>query len=221
MTEKPVIPVDPGTLTVAYIQERSRSQPSRSKVLVTVGSVTHTSERQLERLIQEWNCDPVYVSPEALTLASDRREQAIEEAVAAALERSRRDSIIVVTTQHPEQRVLDLASIAKKHGTSESSLAKSITDGLAGITRQVMEQSQGEIGGCFSSGGDVTASLFAVTGAKGIELVDEIQPLVAYGRFVGGYLDGIPIVTKGGMAGEEDAIHNSVRYLRAQFLKNR
>ena len=43
---------------------------------------------------------------------------------------------------------------------------------------------------------------------KGIELVDEIQPLVAYGRFVGGYLDGTPIVTKGGMAGWGRGCHS-------------
>ncbi|GGA42471.1 hypothetical protein GCM10007416_14350 [Kroppenstedtia guangzhouensis] len=220
-TGKPVIPVDPGPLTVACIQTRFRSQLSGSKVLVTVGSVTRTSGRQLERLIREWDCKPVYIPPEALILESERREKAMEEAIAAALKRSRRDSVVVVTTYHPDQRVLDLATIAKEHGTSESSLAKSITDGLAGVTRRVMEKSQGEIGGCFSSGGDVTASLFAVTGAKGIELMDEIQPLVAYGRFVGGYLDGTPIVTKGGMAGGEDAIHISVRFLRAQLLKNR
>ncbi|QKG84630.1 four-carbon acid sugar kinase family protein [Kroppenstedtia pulmonis] len=220
-SQLPLIPVDPGPLTVAFIQTQFQSRLSGNKVLVTIGSVTPTTGRQLKWLIQEWGCQPVYVPPGDLVMGSDQREQAMQKAIDTALERSYHTSVILVTTYHPDQGLLDLATLARKQETTESSLAKSITDGLAGITRRVMEQSKGEIGGCFSSGGDVTASLFATTGAKGIELIEEIQPLVAYGRFIGGVLDGVPVVTKGGMAGDEKAIHTSVRFLRAQLLKGK
>ncbi|PTX64681.1 uncharacterized protein YgbK (DUF1537 family) [Melghirimyces profundicolus] len=219
--QKPLVPADPGPLSVAYIKTHFQSRQKGTKVLVTVGSVTPTTGRQLEHFMKEWDCRPVYVAPEVLTIGSDRRNEAMERAIEEALERSRHSDVILVTTHHPEQGLLDLAALAKEQGTSEGSLAKSITDGLAGISRRIIERSRGEIGGCFASGGDVTASLFAATGTRGIELLEEIQPLIAYGRFIGGYLDGIPIVTKGGMAGDIRAIDASVRHLKIELIKRK
>ncbi|MFA7076383.1 MAG: nucleotide-binding domain containing protein, partial [Candidatus Izemoplasmatales bacterium] len=41
--------------------------------------------------------------------------------------------------------------------------------------------------------------------AKGIELIDEVMPLCVCGKVVEGRFNGLPIITKGGMIGSEDA----------------
>ncbi|GAF23704.1 candidate type III effector Hop protein [Bacillus sp. JCM 19047] len=67
--------------------------------------------------------------------------------------------------------------------------------------------------GCFTSGGDVTASVCALGRANGIALKDEVMPLAAYGTFDGGYFDGLPVVTKGGLIGDKKAIYECVKFI--------
>lgn len=218
--KQPFVAVDPGPLSAAYTRALYGQLEVGPKVLVTVGSVTSLTERQLGHLIHEWHIEPVYVRPDELVSATEKRDREIERAVTEGLERIDSECVITVTTCKPEQPLLDLSTLARKEGTSEDSLAKRITDGLASISRRIVERSNGAIGGCFSSGGDVTASLCAVAGAQGIELVDEVLPLTAYGHFVGGYLDDLPVVTKGGLVGDETAISACVRFLLMKLMKS-
>jgi D-threonate/D-erythronate kinase len=41
--------------------------------------------------------------------------------------------------------------------------------------------------------------------------MDEVIPLAAYGQFIGGYLDGMSVVTKDGLVCDEGAITTCVR----------
>src|SRR5699024_12845604 len=81
--------------------------------------------------------------------------------------------------------------------TTQDALAKRITNGLAKITRLVMNETSYAIQGCFTSGGDVTASLVAETEASGIRLEEEVMPLTAYGTMIGGHFPDLPMITKG------------------------
>lgn len=63
----------------------------------------------------------------------------------------------------------------------------------------------------------MTASICSVGQTEGIQLKDEVLPLVSYGIFTGGYFDGLPVITKGGTAGEIDAIYTAVKYLENKY----
>lgn len=218
--EQLFVAVDPGPLSAAFARAKFGQLERGPKVLVTVGSVTSLTERQLDHLIRQWDVKPVYVRPDKLAGEAEERDGEIERAVAEGLKRVQADTVVLVTTCQPGNALLDLPALARQEGTSEDSLAKRITDGLAGISRRIVERSNGAIGGCFSSGGDVTASLCAVAGAKGIELADEVLPLAAYGHFIEGYLDDMPVVTKGGLVGDETAISTCVRFLLTKLSKS-
>jgi len=47
----------------------------------------------------------------------------------------------------------------------------------------------------------------------GIEVQEEVLPLAVYGKILGGDYDGLPIVTKGGLIGDSDAITNCINHL--------
>src|SRR5699024_10951001 len=104
--------------------------------------------------------------------------------------------------------------LAEEQQTTENVLAKKITDGLAMLTRLVMQQTHHIIQGCFTSGGDVTASLCAVTNAAGIELEEEVFPLAAFGKLMGGEFSRNHIIIKVGINGNEKEIYDCVKYLR-------
>lgn len=211
-----LIPTDPGPLTAAYSRAYSHQLKEQSKVIVTVGSVTSLSGHQLRYLRDKTNSTPVYVSAEKLATMQDSWEEEVERAVQVALESINKDDVLIITTHTDSNDRVDLKAIATKENTTQDALAKRITDGLAKITRLVMEQTDYPIQGCFTSGGDVTASLCALCMASGIKLEDEVLPLAAYGTLIGGYFPGLPIVTKGGMVGDKKSIFTSVKYLKTK-----
>ncbi|MGE6379202.1 four-carbon acid sugar kinase family protein [Peribacillus muralis] len=215
--EYQMIPADPGPLTAAYSKAFSRQHIKDKKIIVTVGSVTSNSTTQLNYLMKKTNSRSIYVDPEKLATLDSRWDEEVTRVINKTLEEMEKQDILIITTDSPTAKVLNLNELSKELGFSQDSLAKRIADGLGKITRVVVQNSKYEIGGCFSSGGDVTASLCSIVRAEGIKLIDEISPLVAYGQFIGGYFDGIPLVTKGGTAGDKKAIYTSVKYLEAKF----
>lgn len=215
--ERVLFPVDPGPLSVAFGQVKKRHNASKGKVIVTVGSVTPLTGRQLKYLIDKTNASPVYVSANLLATMSGNWEKEIQRATTEALVALQDEEILIITTHSPASTVLSLSEIALKENVTEEILAKRITTGLAKVTLNVIKQAEVTINGTFSSGGDVTAALFAESKAEAIQLEDEVFSRAAYGRFIGGAFDEIPVVTKGGTAGNEHSIYACVNYLRTKI----
>ncbi|MUK88723.1 four-carbon acid sugar kinase family protein [Ornithinibacillus sp. L9] len=211
-----LVPVDPGPLTAAYSKAYSHQLVEQSKVIVTVGSVTSLSARQLQYLKEKTNSTPVYVSAEKLATLQSSWEEEVNRAIEVALERIQQDDVLIITTHKDGAKLVNFKAIAERENTTQDALAKRITDGLGKITRRVLEKTTYPVQGCFTSGGDVTASLCALSMASGIKLEDEVLPLAAYGTLIGGHFPGLPIVTKGGMVGDKKSIYASVKYLRTK-----
>ncbi|MFD1362062.1 four-carbon acid sugar kinase family protein [Lentibacillus salinarum] len=214
-----IIPVDPGPLTAAYSRSFLNQFNDSGKMIVTVGSVTTLTGQQLRYLIDKTASNPVYVSAEKLATLTTSWEEEVQRATAEALERINENDVLIITTYQEGSGLIDFHSIAEKEKAPQDALAKRITDGLAKITRLVLERTQHSIQGCFTSGGDVTASLCAICMASGIKLMDEVLPLAAYGKMIGGHFPGLPIVTKGGMVGDKKAIFTSVKHLKTTYTK--
>lgn len=209
-----IVPVDPGPLTAAYSRAFLNQFIEPSKIIVTVGSVTTLTERQLRYLIDKTDSNPVNVSAEKLATFSASWEDEVQRATAKALERIRTNDVLIITTYEEGSMLVDFNLKAEQENTTQDALAKRISDGLAKITRLVMEKTEYPIQGCFTSGGDVTASLCAVCMASGIKLKDEVLPLAAYGKMIGGHFPDQLIVTKGGLVGDKKAIYASVKHLK-------
>lgn len=215
--DKLLIPADPGPLTAAYVRARGNKLKANKKIIITVGSVTSNSHEQLNYLYKKRSIQPISVNPSKLATKFKDWNLEVERVIALAKEYMKTGNIIVITTDTNDATILDLEEIAQEENVSAGYLAKRISDGLANISRVLVLESDFEIGGCFTSGGDVTASFCSVGLVDGIRLSDEILPLIAFGHFVGGYFDGIPIVTKGGTAGDLEAIYTCVKYLESNY----
>ncbi|GAA0485434.1 four-carbon acid sugar kinase family protein [Salinibacillus aidingensis] len=212
--EYQLVPVDPGPLTAEYARAYSQNYEASQKILVTVGSVTSISKKQLHYLTDGMNADPVYANVEKLATTSDESwDEEVNRVTNLALQKIEKQDLLVITTNAPDSKKIDLKAKAKEAGVSKDFLAKRIADGLGKITRMVMEKTTHEIGGVFSSGGDITASICSLSRADGIKLEDEVLPLVAYGTLIGGHFDGLPIITKGGMIGNKKAMYTCIKFL--------
>lgn len=77
-----------------------------------------------------------------------------------------------------------------------------------------------ELGGLYTSGGDITQAFLERIGTAGIQIKDEVIPLAVYGSIMGGKLDGKAIVTKGGLIGDEYTLFQCAKFLSTKIASN-
>ena len=210
--EREIITVDAGPFTYAYSKAKlTQSDAYQKRYLFLVGSVTQTTTNQLKYIKDN----------DAFSLHSVNAHNMIENQTATkeidkTLKSINQDDAkhIVLTTNHPDnQDVLDLFTLSKKKGVSVDHLSKMINDNLAALLEKAYEQDP-RFGGIYASGGDTALSFLNRTDAEGIQLLKQVIPLCVYGKIVGGRFDGIPIITKGGMIGNDDAYEQIKNFLQ-------
>ena len=208
-----LIPVDPGPLTAKYSKAILNQQSQNKKIVASIGSITPTAFKQIQYLLEKTDAYPYYIDANRLTHLDEKWDAEIEAISQEAVQFLDTHDVLVMTTNSPHQDQLNLTTIATEFETTEEHLAKRIAAGIGMITMKVLQSTNYSVGGCFSSGGDITSSICTISNAEGIKLEEEVLPLVAYGKLMGGELDGLPIITKGGMAGEKDALYKSIKFL--------
>jgi D-threonate/D-erythronate kinase len=214
MTGLSVVAVDPGPFTAALVKELV-PKPAKSggrKVLLTVGSVSNLTRKQIDELRMRHNPLLVHVNSRNL-IYDDTHATEIVRVTQRLLNEMNEFEVIGMITTSSEDEVLDLSVIAKGLYITEDEVAQRISDGLAEITKLVLQQSGTNIGGLYTSGGDVTVAVCKKLEAAGIAVKDEVLPLAAYGRIVKGRYGNMPIITKGGLVGEPNALTKCVDYL--------
>ena len=210
----PIIPVDPGPFTAMYSKYKANGNTEEGKIIVTVGSATKVSQRQLIYLIDRLKLNPVFPDVHQLATFDDRWQLEIERCVEEAKLKMDDNEVTLITTNKENLVILNLQEIADENNTTPDRVAKRLTDGLATITKKLLDESAHEVKGIYVSGGDVTASLTSIMFASGIKLKDEVSPLTAYGHLLGGEYEGLPLVTKGGMIGDKRTLYESIQYLK-------
>jgi uncharacterized protein YgbK (DUF1537 family) len=196
-----VITVDPGVFTFYYTKEKIKTGVSEEKFLYLVGSVTDTTFNQLKYVRGKNTIKVISLNP--LDLLDEKNVDNISKDVLNKIVISTHNHIAISTFDIDKRVVLNLFEIAKDKKIEVDDVSKIINLSLAKIARYVLENYK--IKGIFSSGGDTTLSFLLDNDAKGIELIDEVMPLCVYGKVVEGNFAGLPIITKGGMIGNEDA----------------
>ena len=64
----------------------------------------------------------------------------------------------------------------------------------------------GGLGATILVGGDTALKVYEQCGARGIRVLGEVVPGIPWGRWIGGRLDGLPLVTKAGGFGDPDTL---------------
>jgi uncharacterized protein YgbK (DUF1537 family) len=217
-TDINLIAVDPGPFTFSLMKEYSQRKKglTEKKVMLSVGSVSNLTRRQLEMLIAEHNCLIESVDASALVF-NDRREIEIKTVVDKLISRMASYRIVGIITSSDEGSVLDLTGTAKVLNITEEEVSKKIATGIAEITERLIMQTKDVIGGLYTSGGDVTVAVCKQLKASGIEVKSEVLPLAVYGTLIDGPYKGLGIVTKGGLVGSDYAMSKCVEHL---LMKN-
>ena len=218
-SEVPNIIVDPGpfTMTMARKCVTPHNVMATAKILAIVGSVNPVTKMQVEELLLSQNIHNVFAQTEKFLQGEETRQKEIHRIVDEILEGCEEDEICSVVGDgiYPENRI-DFSKYSSSTGMNSDELCKVINKSFAEIAQSVID-ARPEFKGIYSSGGDVTVAICQQFQASGIRLLGEVLPLAAYGSILGGNYDGIKVVTKGGMVGENSAMRNCVTYLKEKM----
>lgn len=220
MADKKVITVDPGPLTAALTHEilARPTKEMKEKIMLTIGSVTAVTKRQVLRLKRKEKTFFVETNTRSL-LYEETQDMEIRRVADLLLDNILKYEVIGVVTTGEHNEVLDLERVALDLDITEDEVSQRIANSLGEITRRVFEARGDLIGGLFTSGGDITVATCKALGAVGIEVKDEILPLAVYGLLKEGQYDRKSIVTKGGLIGDDKALVKCVEYMKRKIQK--
>lgn len=213
--------IDPGVFTSTLARKLivpSKKEPQvKNKILVVVGSVNQHAKIQMENLWLSQKHNNVFVETKLLLDSDQTREEEIKRVVSEILTKSNRNSVSTVTGNgiYPENRI-NLEQYATERNCTIDDITEIINSGFAEITYRIFKAEK-TFQGLYTSGGDITVAVCSKFQTVGLDLVDEVLPLAAYGQCVKGEFGGVHMITKGGSQGERDAINQCVTYLKEKL----
>ena len=230
-----VVSVDPGAFTAKLAwcrgliqEEKPNLPPERTEeeyagktVLIAAGSATPVTKRQMEVLCEDPRHVRISVDPIPLINGG---EEAVEEAQKAA-----KKALELLDEIHPPRAILfetalhgtllDLDAEDKKRGYAEGMSANRINAGLGTIITGVLEKCGRErIAGLYTTGGDTMVNVCYQMGVEAIEVMDYVIPQTDIGRLSGAY-EGLPVVGKGGLTGNDQTACEIVERLFRESLR--
>lgn len=215
----PFIAVDPGTFTAAISQKliKKRTKRSESKILVAIGTTNEVARLQVNKLLERKKVLKIYVKTKEFVENQTRRENEIKRIIKYVLNNCDKHRICTVIGDGiMPKNWLDLDELGEQFNITSQEVSRLINDSIAEIIYGILSK-EANFKGLYSSGGDITVAINKRFGTSGILLKDEVLPLAAYGQLFGGDMKGLKVITKGGMAGEEDSIIDCINYLEGQL----
>lgn len=175
-------------------------------VLSFVGSISDTSRNQVRK-------------------AKDQGAQIIEMNVAELLKGSSLDKIadeaveglaigndVIIVSAKEHEDYLDAVDMGKKLGMKRGDVARYTQDKIGELSTLILKRAK--VCGIFLTGGDTAISFMEKNHAHGAKLVEEVLPIIALLETVDGDYPGMSLIVKGGSIGDENALAESIRFLK-------
>ena len=200
-----IVTVDPGPFTLYYSRELQKKNHLEKKILMVIGSVTPTTKKQIEYILQEEDIFLVkmkiedFFEKESCSKEIERVISFIKKGIASY------DLFLVTTSPIGDEKKADLQKLAENLNTTVEEISKIIANTLTETVVKILKETE-KFDGVYSSGGDITIALLEKLKAIGVEIREEVIPLAAYGRIIGGDFPNLKLVSKGGMVGDEKTI---------------
>lgn len=214
-----ILAVDPGPFTskLAFcrklIHEEKDNIPIETAdetgkfVLIAAGSATPVTKKQMEVLCQDNRHKRISINPISLIDGGDVALAEIDitlNHVSSVFENENPRVILLETALHDELLNLDIED--KKRGYASGMSANRINSGLGNIVAMIIEDlGRDKIAGIYTTGGDTMVNVCYQLEAECIEVLDYVIPQTDVCRMLGKY-QGMPIIGKGGLTGNESIV---------------
>lgn len=179
----------------AEVQAGPRTASVRRPTLAVVASANPRTREQLQQAVAG-GAISVVAAPTAAMVAGDRL--AIAEVAEAAIACLQGGEDVAVLPDQPPRGAPDPEAgraLARHLGMAAALAAQSVP-----------------LGALFLSGGDTATAVLSALGAHGVRILGEVAPGIPYGRVIGGAAQ-VPVVTKAGGFGSDDALSAALKLL--------
>ena len=209
-----ILAVDPGPFTskLAFcrklIHEEKDNIPMETAnetgkfVLIAAGSATPVTKKQMEVLCQDNRHKRISINPISLIDGGDIALEEIDVTlnhVRSVYESENPRVILLETALHGELLNLDFED--KKRGYASGMSANRINS----VARIIEDLGRDKIAGIYTTGGDTMVNVCYQLEAECIEVLDYVIPQTDVCRILGKY-QGMPIIGKGGLTGNESIV---------------
>lgn len=176
-------------------------------VLIAAESATPVTKKQMEVLCQDNRHKRISINPISLIDGGDVALAEIDitlNHVRSVFENENPRVILLETALHDELLNLDIED--KKRGYASGMSANRINSGLGNIVAMIIEDlGRDKIAGIYTTGGDTMVNVCYQLEAECIELLDYVIPQTDVCMMLGKY-QGMPIIGKGGLTGNESIV---------------
>ena len=162
-------------------------------VLLVCGSLNPVNKAQLEQLVRRGLATVITLWDEDIE-SSLRAESKLKPAL-EALARQQSAALCL----RLEQRIRSRSHLQGLQQALQSAAGRLLDTGALGATILV--------------GGDTALKVYEQCGARGIRILGDVEPGIPWGRWIGGRLDGLPLVTKAGGFGNPDTLSDIALFL--------
>lgn len=219
-----VLCVDPGPFTTEYaisqgIATTRQSEKSALRadslatdngtVFVVAGSATEVTRNQLRNLAAVDGTVVVQASSEALI--DNKADEQIESARAQLSKAYAKGEprVVVITLDTTVHGIdIDITEMELRKNLISGQGSRNLAKNLGKVARQLLEDHCARVAGLYVTGGDTLINTCEANEVAGIALEGYVIAQSDQGRIVGGPFDGLPIVSKGGLTGNElTAVH--------------
>ena len=217
----PFICADPGPFSATVVRKKiiPKERKKNMKILAVVGSVNPVARLQVEELFLSQHVVSVCIKTKELLTDSEKRAREVERVVQELCTAYTNSSVCCIYGDglFPENKVDFSEYVQENTNDTIDSLSLTLAETFAEITFRILQKAP-YFTGIYTSGGDITAAVCKRFHAAGIKLLGEVLPLAAFGELIGGTYHGLTIVTKGGMAGDREAMKKCIQYMQERLL---
>lgn len=179
----------------------------RDPILVVAGSVNSITQQQIQVLKEKNDVAEIVISPEEFFF-EDRRKLEIDRIVKESKTLLDKGDL-VVTTNRDQEVIGKVKDLQRELGLSNFDVGNTIANSMGEIAGQLIESKK--ICGAVLTGGDIAGATCKELQGEGIRVIGEVEPGIPYGKLFGGLYDGIPLVTKAGAFGTDQALSKALQ----------
>lgn len=203
--------IDPGAYTLKVARYKfSKQRINQKKKLFIIGSLSTVTKRQLD-YFNEKNKTLIF-KIDVLNLLENHEEE--EKNACDFFEKHKEESnYFCITTAYSKQLSSNM------NGDQILKEIEKISIYITQIGEVLLQRHKIDL--VYLCGGDIAKDFIISIGAKAIDVIDEIIPLAVYGKILGGEYQGLQILTKGGMIGNDESLNYMITHLsKLDYMKS-
>lgn len=180
-------------------------------VLTIAGSMSEATRRQVELALRNRRAQAV--EADAAQLLRDKASVDLLAKQASALLADGRHCIVRTSRSMDDRRQVD--ALCQQFQCSRAELGERLSRRLGELTLAITERAR--IGGLFLTGGDTAIAVAQALGAQGYRIQQEAAPCIPCGCFINSDLDDLPVITKAGGFGSENALCDALSFIEEMY----